>query len=353
MSILPPLVAVIGAGLAGATCAQVLHEGGWAVRLFDKARGPGGRLATRRSSLLGADGVEQAVALDHGCIGFAARSPAFQAFCATLPRWRPRPAPHSAPLGEHAELIVPAPGLPSLCRSLIAGLPLHTGHAVQRLVREAGGWRIDDGPEHYDAVLLAIPPAQALPLLAGHRDDWAQRAALAPMQPCWTLFGVALAEAGDASWDLLRPTQGPLAWVMRNDSRPGRDPAAAGDAHWVVHAKPGWSREHLELAPDTAAVLLDAALADALGHPLVWRQRQVHRWRYALPIEPLAQAQAWWDASLGLGVAGDFLGGAGAEGAWLSGRALAAAVLQQDFSPQVPAALLDPAAPPMFHGAPV
>lgn len=346
MNILPPLVAVVGAGLAGASCARALHEAGWAVRLFDKSRGAGGRLATRRASWLGAGGAAQPVALDHGCLGFSAQSLAFKAFCAGLPRWRPRPAPQSAPLEERAELIVPAPDLPSLCRELIGSLPLRTGVGVQQLHRDAGGWRLDDDDERFDAVVLAIPPAQAMPLLAPHRADWAQRAALVPMQPGWTLFGVAAAAPGDAGWELLRPRQGPLAWVMRNDSRPGRAPAADGLAHWVAHASPAWSREHLESDPEAAAERLDAALAEALGHPLDWRLRLVHRWRYAVPVlHPGApRAEAWWDPGLGLGVAGDFLGGGGVEGAWLSGRALAASLTQQAFSPQVPAALPDPAA---------
>ena len=346
MSILPPLAAVIGAGLAGASCAHALQQAGWAVRLFEKSRGAGGRLATRRALLGDAAGAEQALALDHGCPGFSAQGADFKAFCARLPRWRPQPAPHSAALGEHAELIVPAPDLPSLCRELIAGLPLATSCTVQRLRREAGGWRIDEGDELFDAVLLAMPPAQASALLAPHRPDWAAQAAATPMQPGWTLFGVAAETPADTGWDLLRPRQGPLALVLRNDSRPGRAAAAPGDAHWVAHASPAWSRAHLEAAPEAVSALLDAALAEALGHPLDWKLRLVHRWRYATPAAASAvpPAQAWWDAALGLGVAGDWLGGAGVEGAWLSGRALAAALLQQPLSPQVPAALPDPAA---------
>ncbi len=350
MITLPPLAAVVGAGLAGASCAQALHQAGWAVRLYEKSRGAGGRLATRRSAL--GDGATPGPALDHGCLGFHAQSPAFRAFCASLPRWCPRPAPHSVALGEQAELIVPAPDLPSLCRDLIAGLPLHTGRTVQRLQRESGGWRLDDDEALFDAVLLALPPAQVMPLLAPHRPEWAQRAALVPMQPCWTLFGVAEAAPADAGWELLRPRQGPLAWVVRNDSRPGRAPAAPGHAHWVAHASPAWSREHLEAAPDEATALLDAALAEALGHRLDWRLRQAHRWRYATPVTQIAEprAQAWWDAGLGLGVAGDWLGGGGVEGAWLSGRVLAAALTQRRFSPQDPAALPEAAATPSFEG---
>ena len=42
-------VAVIGAGMAGATCARLLADAGLDVTLFDKSRGVGGRMSTRRA----------------------------------------------------------------------------------------------------------------------------------------------------------------------------------------------------------------------------------------------------------------------------------------------------------------
>jgi renalase len=41
-------IAVIGAGVAGLTCARKLHQAGRRVVVIDKSRGLGGRLATRR-----------------------------------------------------------------------------------------------------------------------------------------------------------------------------------------------------------------------------------------------------------------------------------------------------------------
>ncbi|TGN44114.1 FAD-dependent oxidoreductase, partial [Paracoccus liaowanqingii] len=64
-------VAIIGAGLAGLTCAGRLAQAGLSVTLFDKGRGPGGRLATRRAD----DGLR----FDHGALWLAARDPGFAA----------------------------------------------------------------------------------------------------------------------------------------------------------------------------------------------------------------------------------------------------------------------------------
>ncbi|KGK41903.1 hypothetical protein LH51_11105 [Nitrincola sp. A-D6] len=43
-----PTLAVIGAGLAGLRCAALLAEAGYAVTVFEKSRGTGGRLASSR-----------------------------------------------------------------------------------------------------------------------------------------------------------------------------------------------------------------------------------------------------------------------------------------------------------------
>lgn len=161
-------------------------------------------------------------------------------------------------------------------------------------------------------------------------------------------MGVARMDAQDADreaqWSLARPETGPLAWVMRNDHRPGRtvDP---GHAHWVVHARAGWSRLNLEQDADWVKHQLSTALEVVLGHRVRWQHAVVHRWRYALP--PLSRTPAhpqppaphhWWDERLGLGVCGDLFTGhgrEGVEGAFLSAQALVEAMR---VTPPMPAA---------------
>lgn len=338
-------VAVIGAGIAGASCAQVLMQAGHAVHVCDKSRGPGGRLATRHVEWVDQCGQACTTRLDHGAVGFTARSEAFQTFvdhalhAGWLATWSPALAPGSLPLDGGTPLQVPVPDMPELCRRLLDGAVATWSHAVDGLHKGPAGWQLEAGGERhgtlFDAVVLAVPPAQAAPLLSPHRRDWARRASVAAMQPCWTLMGVASEpEPAAMGWDLSRPPTGPLAWVMRNDARPGRV-RVPGQAHWVAHARAGWSRRHLEQPPDWVLLQMQAALADCLGRPVDWHHCAVHRWRYALPqAQRGAPAEpCWWDAAQGLGVCGDFFGGSGVEGAWLSAQSLSAALSQRAREP--------------------
>ncbi|MEY8875316.1 MAG: NAD(P)/FAD-dependent oxidoreductase [Leptothrix sp. (in: b-proteobacteria)] len=362
-------VAVVGAGLAGLSCARALAEAGCSVELFDKSRGVGGRMATRRSDWRDGEGAPVEIAFDHGVSGFVARSPAFVLAVEDahrqgwLARWEPSVAPGSRALFDaapDAAAWVCVPDMPAWCRQLQADLPLHRAQAVECLQRDAGGWRLSvAGAAHaagheaaFDAVVLAMPPAQAAALLLPHRPDWAEHARQVTMQPCWTLMGLTDAEADLPDWHVSRPHSGALDWVIRHDRKPGRS-APRGQAAWVLHASVAWTEAHLQADVDSARAALQDELARLLGRPLTWRHAVTHCWLYARPAghptngtNPLAH----WDASLGLGVCGDFLGPAcgdemaalGVERAWMSGHGLGrqmAQSLRSGAKPVAPLAL--------------
>lgn len=329
----PPRVAVIGAGMAGTACAARLQQAGVQVTLFDKSRGVGGRMSTRRARWSDADGTEQRAEFDHGAQHFSAAHPQFQALMAqaevagSAARWRPEMQQPSAEAGTDHWIAVPS--MPALCRHLLADMPVRLEQTVQRLQRGAEGWHVviaeggSDGP--FDCIVLAMPSIQAAALLKEHRSDWADTLAAVSMQPCWTLMAVT--QDIDLPWDAAAPADGPLAWVARNDRKPGRS-APTACATWVAQASAAWSAAHLEDSAESVADALRHALQALLPtHPLQWQHSVVHRWRYAMPVAAAPESPLFqWDAALGLGVCGDFLSAGDVESAWHSGAALAEAV---------------------------
>ncbi|WP_374662946.1 NAD(P)/FAD-dependent oxidoreductase [Inhella sp.] len=345
-------VAIVGAGIAGATLARRLTDVGIGVQVFEKSRGLGGRLATRRTDWTAPDGRLHRARFDHGAPAFAAHTPAFRRFMEQAQRagrvtvWSPRQAPTLGTVQVSASLWLPTPDMPALCRHLLEGLDLQTGCTIDALRRGPGGWSLQAAGacagDGFDAVVLAMPAPQAAVLLHPYQLAWAERAARVVWQPCWVLMGVA--EAADAApdWDMGRPSAGPLSCVLRTDARPGRE-RIAGLTHWVAHATPAWSQQHLEEAPfEVQAALLNAlqsALAEWQVHVTAWRHVAVHRWRYASALGPADPAVAldrdsthWWHEATGIGACGDAVGdalgdplaGAGVERAWCSATALAA-----------------------------
>jgi predicted NAD/FAD-dependent oxidoreductase len=333
-------VAVVGAGMAGVALAQALIDQGVAVYLFDKSRGPGGRMATRRVAWTDAQRNPRVTAFDHGTPCFCAKDAAFRdavvhaVHAGWVTTWQPRLHPQSmswADADQSSAHFVAAPDMPQWCRKLADGAIPRWEQAVQGLRRTPRGWVVESSDvlwaEIFDAVVLALPPAQAAPLLAPHQREWALRASLTVMQPCWTLMGVSDTLPNVGSWDMARPEAGALGLVLRNDSRPGRE-ARRDEVHWVVHAKAGWSRAHVDQDPAWIAQAMQQALAEWLAVPMQWQHAVAHRWRYAMPQvtrHPI-RPSCWWDDKQQLGVCGDFLGGAGVEGAWLSAQALLGAM---------------------------
>lgn len=141
----PASIAVIGAGLAGAVCAWALQQSGHRVQVFDKARGPGGRLATRRLEWTREDGTIGRARLDHGALAFTAVTEAFEAFLRQMEGlglvtpWAPALAPDSLPLEAQGPLRVVTPDMPALCRHLVADMDTQWSVQVDRLTREDRG----------------------------------------------------------------------------------------------------------------------------------------------------------------------------------------------------------------------
>ena len=308
----PEHTAVIGAGLAGLTCARALAGAGHSVVVFDKGRGLGGRMASRRK-----DGWR----FDHGAVVLRPTDDAFTAFLATT-----HDMGHTEPW-DAATGWTGVPGMSTVVKSLARGLEIVSSQRVTGLSKTDAGWKID-GPQDaedliFDGVILAIPHPQAQEVLA----PWPALSALiekAQMQPCWTLMvGFDAPLATDITYS--DSSSDPISVIARETAKPGR--SLPGDG-WVIQANADWTSSHLELAQSQIeALLLNAFFKEIACDPVTPAISMAHRWRYALTTTPLGRAYVM-DASLGIAVCGDWCLGKTAQAAHDSGRSLAAAIIK-------------------------
>jgi renalase len=335
-------VAVIGAGIAGLACASALCAAGHCVSIFEKSRGPGGRMATR---WLDRD-CNPPLGFDHGAQYFLADNPAFvevlaqaqkQGFAApwtgqvvNLAYGQVNPHPSSTPRW------VGRPGMASLLRYLFTQLPLavvqstqwesrivglvHDGqHHTLRIQRSDGQLKTIEG---FDAVVCAIPAEQARDLMADYAPDLANQAARVQSSVTWSVI-VAFDAPLKAEFDGAFVVDNPLGWICRDSSKPGR---ATGE-RWVLQATADWSRLHQENSPQAVAAMLLEVFGSVIGERIEPTLVAAHRWLYSSPLAPVG-ATCYMDKSLQLGACGDWMIGPRVQDAFVSGQALAEAFLK-------------------------
>ncbi|WP_104431638.1 NAD(P)/FAD-dependent oxidoreductase [Kineococcus xinjiangensis] len=334
-------VAVVGAGISGAACARVLHDAGVPVRVLDRARVPGGRMASRRLPVPGGEGVRP---VDTGAAYFTVSDPAF---AAVVDAWRARGLARewtqrlhvvSGAAADGARLdpgststgpvrwAAPA-GLRSLVADLVAGLDVVQQHEVEAVVAGPGAPRVEGAGRAGSAaaVVLAMPDPQAADLLP---VDVAARLGVLggwEWQPA-----VAVCAGWRQRWwpelDGAFVNDSPLLSFVADDGRRRGDGAAV----LVAHAAPGLAAGHLE---DPEAVVepvlaeLGLLLAGCAAPPPEWTY--AHRW--SLARSPKQHGRPFgYDAASRVGVCGDAWGPASkVEGAFLSGRALGLHLLER------------------------
>ncbi|MFZ8965677.1 MAG: NAD(P)/FAD-dependent oxidoreductase [Steroidobacteraceae bacterium] len=301
-------VAIIGAGLAGLACARRLAESGVHAVLFDKARGVGGRVATRR-----AEGLQ----FDHGAQYVTARDREFAKLLGTLEK---QGAAGAWQDGGGPGRWVGVPGMSALPKALGVGLDVRLNQPVTALIRQSNCWQLQLAGTIVEAarVIVTVPAPQALSLLGESHPLSAALRSVA-MAPCLTLM--AATRQGAAPFNVREDPAAPLAWIARNSSKPGR--ASSEIETWVAQAGPEFSTEHLEKDPQVITSLMLPLLCEQLGvDPESFTYAAAHRWRYARVIAPLGEPfLRSLDATLYLG--GDWCLGARVEAAWTSGIAMA------------------------------
>ncbi|MCU0550760.1 MAG: FAD-dependent oxidoreductase [Leptolyngbya sp. Prado105] len=313
-------IAIVGAGMSGLTCAQLLHQAGYKVVVLDKSRGLGGRMATRRL---------HGTYADHGVCYLKPKSDEFQnllhhlvdrkvsrVWTQTIHEFvdgQIRASQKSAPC------YVSANGISAIAKCLSIGLTLRLNHRVSE-IRE--GWQLHcESGEVISAraVVVAIPAPQAAQLY--------QLEPLKRVEYSACISAIALypterqAEVEALEWKGLGCSDAELGWIGI-DSTKQVDPAQPSV---VVQSNAAFAARHLE---DLELQQVGERLlqrASEVGLPWLTSPEllQVHCWRYAFPITPITEKYLAADTVAPLFFTGDWCGGNRVENAFEAGVATA------------------------------
>lgn len=355
-------VVVIGAGIAGLTCAKRLQKAGYKVVIVEKSRGVGGRVATRRL---------HGTRADHGACYLKPQGELLQQLVQVLSDrdilqvWTDTvydmdtagSLPTLTPAQQYPRYVAPD-GMSAIAKFLATGLEIWLNRRVQAITPTEGNtWHLTLEPVTSDApdvqtpkeitaqaVVLAIPAPQALMLLEPLAQTCLAPAFIESLRsvefnPCLSVMAGYPTER-QLDVERLHVTSLHSAWkaiTFTNDSELawiGLDSSKRPDATapvFVLQSSAEFAKHYLDAEDLNPAAY--QMLSRAAKYLLPWLDTpdwfQIHRWRYAFPSRPLQQDCLDAATPLPLVCCGDWCGGNLIEGAMNSGLAAAAQMNSQ------------------------
>ncbi|AFY40388.1 fumarate reductase/succinate dehydrogenase flavoprotein domain protein [[Leptolyngbya] sp. PCC 7376] len=317
-------VAVIGVGLAGISAAVECQKKGLKIGLFDKSRGVGGRLATRRVN---------DIRLDHGLPSWNIQGPHTQALTEKLLAEQiisPWKVAHSDSNSVDAwqtletENFYAAPnGMTAIAKYLARDLTINRSFHLDKIIPAENHWQLhfkNNETVEAKAIILAIPASQAVPLVENFvTRELGDRLQSVTYEPAISLM-LGFEELNlNFPWQELCLSDHPSFKKIILDGKK-RSPQAQT---LVLQTNATFTEKYLDadnLQPIAQTLIREIRQLLNLSQPS-WHQ--IHRWRYALPDKTFSESHLYLPLELPLILCGDWCLGNGAEGAIASGLAAA------------------------------
>ena len=310
--------AIVGAGISGLMAATYLAEKGKNSVIFDKGRGPGGRMSTRRFGDF---------RLDHGAQFFTVRDPRFEKY---VQGWEKAGVAKIwckgfSGTGDGHPRFRGTEGMNSIPKWLAGQLDVRTGHKVKSIRFVNNLWHLDfenSQSVSADQLLMTSPVPQTIALLEAGQVELAPTTrnflSLISYDPCISLMVIPkkpLFMPEHGGWQI---NEEPLQFVADNQLKGLPNPGQA----LTFHLGPQTSTEHWESGPERLSELVTRELRER-GKDLVIEDIQIHRWRYSQPSLLHNESFLVAEGVPNLVYAGDAFAGPKIEGAALSGLSAA------------------------------
>ena len=313
-------IAIIGAGISGLTVAKELSELN-EVTIFDKSRGVGGRMATKRI-----DDYH----FDHGAQFFTAKSQEFKDFCnkakndKIIEEWNidfveiiGNKIGKKYQFNNDKPHFVAKPQMNNLCKYIAQDLNILLGKQVKSINFDDKKWSLktveDEIFNNFDYLILAIPSHQVINLLPKN-FKYLDIISNIRMSGCFTLM-LGFKEKLSIEFGAALVKESNISWISVNSSKPERPKGFS----LIVNSSNKWADENIEEDLEIIKEKMITSLRQIIDFDISNLSCQnIHRWRYANATLRTGD-KSLFDPNLNLGVCGDWLISGRVENAFLSG----------------------------------
>ncbi|MBF2014531.1 MAG: FAD-dependent oxidoreductase [Rivularia sp. T60_A2020_040] len=327
-------VAVIGAGIAGLVCAQQLTQAGYSVRVIDKSRGVGGRVATRRLFEAKADHgacyLKPKGEVLQGLVNLLVEKGELEVWTNTVHEIEANSSSIIPKIPSSLPYIAPS-GMNAIAKFLTPGLEIIHNQRINSITfNSENQWFLtSETNKEFTAssLVIAIPAPQAVMLLETFAEflnnSFFDELFSVEFYPAITVMAGYSNSLQQPEWKAITFKDNSILGWIGLDSSKRKNPT---QPHFVIHSSADFAQHYFESADlqQVGQQILENA-ASTLN--LQWLKNpqwmQVHRWRYAFPKTPIKQSYLAAETPSPLVCCGDWCGGNLIESAMLSGIAAA------------------------------
>ncbi|MCW8849649.1 MAG: FAD-dependent oxidoreductase [Melioribacteraceae bacterium] len=323
-------VIIVGAGITGIAAGNYLNENGLNIKLLDKGKAIGGRLATRKIVT-----QNQHIKVDYGCKYIEANSFEFsQAVVGliknnTVKKWKI--VNQNSLLNEIEKNIrfIGKQSMRQIALELSQNLSISNGIKITKIYREAGIWNLideDDNLYFSEAILLTMPVPQILELLKNSDITIVpvKRDGLEKVEYARSIAAILTLETSSTLTDEggVKLENSAISFVTDNNLKGVNE----GPTTITVEMSNDFSVKNWDKTEEEIANNIIEESSDFLNSKVI--NYQIHKWKYSTPIKIYPKKYEYIIEPGPIYFAGDAFLGNNVESAYLSGLNAAKSMAQ-------------------------
>ena len=311
---------ILGSGVSGSTIANLLSKK-YSVKVFDKARGPGGRSSNKR--------FKDNLSFDHGVQYISPKSKQFSKFIQklyknkTLKTWDGN---HLDFTFEKKPLSVRYIGKKAnndLVKYNLKGIKQLFASSINKIKFNKNYWEItlnNKSKHHFKSLIITCPFPQLKKLAKNYLNKKILKLKV-QMQPNITVM-LALKKQKNLPISSIKFNDDVLAWAANENSKKR---FKSNMNLWTLQATLKWSKKTINKYKTDKLIMSQLIsrfikLTGLKKNKIIFKK--IHGWKFSYNYKKTPYLSIW-NKKINLGVCGDWLNGPKVENAWLSANDLA------------------------------